>query len=133
MHLIRPRTPREQLLLSWELIRLLGLNDKENPRFQLVDTLGKPCSVDRAFGLYDCITQDHYEALTTPVWMNSFMRRFLIGCGYNQATKVGEATVAGCTGYGETPGVAVLEVLVSALRQGRLKDSKEKPPSELGG
>lgn len=114
--------------MAWALVNELLLNspvavgNSERMRFSLVNAEG--CAVttpDEAVCLFDAQGGKVFLPQTDSDWLDQLMTRFRVGVEWRPDIGAWYAAVApGTHGYGQTPGVAVVEALVAACRAGCL-------------
>lgn len=112
--------------MAWELIQLLGLNgkvplgDKLVMRFHLVDAKGivKDTPAE-AEGIFDIHIGKTFMPQTDADWLDQLMTRFRVGTQWRENLGAWEARVTpDGVGHGQTPGIAVVEALVTTCRAG---------------
>ena len=126
--------------LAWDLVTLLDLNgpiqlgDTTHPRFSLVDAKGYAKKTPaKAVCLFDMQQGKAFLPQTDSEWLDQLMTRFRVSVAWSEEAGAWEARTPGetpITGLGQTPGVAVVEALVAAGRQGLVPTKHPYPGSE---
>lgn len=114
--------------VAWELVNELGLNGlvsigkAEMLRFSLVDAAGYTVATPaEAVCLFDALLGKAFLPQTDSDWLDQLMTRFRVGAQWRPDINAWSATAApNATGYGQTPGFAVVEALVAACRIGNI-------------
>ncbi len=114
--------------IAWELVNELGLNrlvsvgEAEILRFSLVDAAGDAVATPaEAVCLFDALLGKTFLPQADSDWLDQLMTRFRVGAEWRPDINAWSATAApDATGYGQTPGFAVVEALVTACRIGNI-------------
>lgn len=127
----KKKTLKEHVALAWRLIEQLALNDNTgiggSPRFSLVDKKGyRQTDPAKAACLYDMGLGKAFLPQTDPEWIDQLMTRYRVSVQWMEdmgcwRAQVGPQANLSHFGYGQTPGVAMVEALVAA------SEGPEKP------
>lgn len=137
MMIFQKKTVKEHVALAWRLIEQLDLNDNTGidgcPRFCLIDATGyRTDTPDKATGIYDMKLGKAFLPQTDSEWIDQLMTRYRIGVQWQTDLACWQAQVGPYAnlshfGYGQTPGVAMVEALVNAS-EGSEKPAKVEYP-----
>ena len=122
----KKKTLKEHVALAWALIQQLDLNgpvqlgDKVADRFTLVNKKGyRRDTPEKAACLFDMASGKAFLPQTDAEWIDQLMTRYRVSVQWLEdmgcwRAQVGAEYDISRIGYGQTPGVAMVEALVAA-------------------